>query len=185
MAAPIRTLQITTRNRRRLIMRLLLAAFLTLLPAVALADPTGIQVDHVWSRAMPAGATGVVYLTLINHGAPDTLTGVASPVAASAALHKTIDDHNVMKMRRVASLPVAPGKPITLGPGGYHIMLTGLKQALVAGVSFPVTLTFAKAGAVTVEATVLAAGAAMPGMDRSSTGNKDMHGMSMGGAVSK
>ena len=166
-------------------MRSWLVALLTLLPAVALADPTGIQVEHVWSRAMPAGATGVVYLTVTNQAAPDTLIGVASPVAASATLHETIDDHDVMKMRRVASLPVAPGKPITLAPGGYHIMLTSLKQALVAGRSFPVTLTFAKAGTVTVTAAVLAAGAAMPGMHHTSVGNKDMHGMSMGGSMSK
>jgi periplasmic copper chaperone A len=163
-------------------MRSLLVMLLALLPAVALADPMGIQVEHVWSRAMPAGATGVVYLTVTNQGAPDTLLGVASPVAASATLHESIADHGVMKMRPVASLPVAPGKPITLAPGGYHIMLTGLKHALVAGGSFPVTLTFAKAGAVTVTATVQAPGAAMPGP---SMGKTDMHGMSMGGSNSK
>jgi periplasmic copper chaperone A len=184
-AAPSRTLRITTRNSRSPVMRSLLVALFTLLPAIALANPMGIQVEHVWSRAMPAGATGVVYLTVTNQGAPDTLIGVASPVAASATLHETINDHDVMKMRRVASLPVTPGKAITLAPGGYHIMLTRLKQALVAGMSFPVTLTFAKAGAVTVTATVQAPGAAMPGMDHTSTGNKDMRGMSMGGAMSK
>ena len=134
---------------------------------------------------MPAGATGVVYLTVTNRGAPDTLIGVASPDAASATLHETIDDHDVMRLRTVASLPVAPGKPITLAPGGYHIMLTTLKQALVGGMSFPVTLTFAKAGTITVTATVQAAGATMPGMPHPSMGNQEMHGMSMGGSVSK
>jgi periplasmic copper chaperone A len=166
-------------------MRSLLIALLTLLPAVALANPMGIQIEHVWSRAMPAGATGVVYLTVTNQGPPDTLTGVASPVAASAGLHETINDHGVMKMRPVTSLPVGPGKPITLAPGGYHIMLMGLRQALVAGTSFPVTLTFAKAGTVTVTATVQAAGAAMPGMHYSSTGNMEMHGTSTRGSVPK
>jgi periplasmic copper chaperone A len=164
-------------------MRSLLFFLLTVLPAVALADPGGIQVDHVWSRAMPAGATGVVYLTVTDHGAPDTLIGIASPVAASAELHETINDNGVMKMRSVASLPVAPGKPIKLAPGGYHVMLVGLKQALVAGRSFPVTLTFAKAGMVTTTAMVQAAGASMPGMDHGNTGN--MGGMSMGGSGTK
>jgi periplasmic copper chaperone A len=174
-------------------MRSVLFLLLTLLPAVALADPAGIQVDHVWSRAMPAGATGVVYLTVTDHGAPDTLTAVASPVAASAELHETINDNGVMKMRSVASLPVAPGKPIKLTPGGYHVMLKGLKQALVAGTSFPVTLTFAKAGTITTTAMVQAAGASMPGMDHGSMGsmggmdhgNMDMHGMPMGGSGTK
>jgi periplasmic copper chaperone A len=163
-------------------MRSLLVMLLTLLASVALANPLAIQVKHVWSRAMPAGSTGVVYLTITNHGTPDVLIGVASPVAASAALHETNNDQDVMKMRVVASLPVAPGKPITLAPGGYHIMLTRLRQALVAGTSFPVTLTFAKVGAITVTATVQAAGAAMPRMDH---GNRDMHGMSMDGSPAK
>jgi len=166
-------------------MRSILFAVLGLLPAVALADPMGIQVAHVWSRAMPAGATGVVYLTVTDHGAPDTLTGVTAPVAASAELHETIDDHGVMKMRPVTSLTVAPGKPLTLAPGGYHIMLMGLKQALVAGTSFPVTLTFAKAGRITATAMVQATGAPMPGMGHGSMGNMDMHGMPMGGSSSK
>jgi periplasmic copper chaperone A len=166
-------------------MRSLLVAMLTLLPVLALADQMAIRVEHAWSRAMPAGTTGVVYLTVTDQGAPDTLTGVASPVAASAELHETIDDHGVMKMRSVASLPVAPGKPLTLAPGGYHIMLMGLKHPLVAGTSFPVTLTFAKAGAVATTATVQAAGAAMPGMDHGSMGNMGMHGMTMGGSGSK
>lgn len=174
-------------------MRSWLVASLMLLPTLALADPAGIRVDHAWSRAMPAGATGVVYLTVTAGGAPDTLTGVASPVAAAAGLHRSTDEGGVMKMRPVASLPVLPGKPVTLAPGGYHIMLMGLKQALVAGTSFPVTLTFARAGAVTVAATVAPMGAAMPAMHQGGMANHtgvgqsqmDMHGMPMGGSGSK
>ena len=59
-------------------MRSSLIAMLTLVSAVALADPAGIRIDHVWSRAMPAGATGVVYLTVPNEGAPDALTRVTT-----------------------------------------------------------------------------------------------------------
>ena len=56
------------------------------------------------------------------------LTGVTTPVAAEAALHQSINDHGVTKMRPVGSLPIESGKPVTLAPGGYHIMLMGLKQ---------------------------------------------------------
>jgi periplasmic copper chaperone A len=169
-------------------MRLPLAAALALVPAIAFADPAGIQVEHAWSRAMPAGATGVVYLTITDRGAPNALTGASSPVAAMAELHQTINDNGVMKMRPVARLPVAQGKPATLAPGGYHIMLMGLKQALVAGSSFPVTLTFAEGGQLTAMVMVQKPGATMPGMNNGSTGNMgnmDMHGMSMGGSGSK
>jgi len=163
-------------------MRSWLIVLLTLVSAVALADPVNIRVDHVWSRAMPAGATGVVYFTVTNQGAPDALTSVASPVATSAGLHESINDHGVMKMRPVASLAVTSDRPVTLAPGGYHVMLMGLKHALVAGTSFPVTLTFAKAGSVTVTAIVQPMGAAAPATHQSGTGQMDMHGMSMRGS---
>jgi copper(I)-binding protein len=146
-------------------MRQLLVAILLATPLAAFAEDAGIHVDHVWSRAAMAGHEGAVYLTITDTGAQDTLTGVATPVATEAGLHQTIDDHGVMKMRPVASLPVEPGKPVTLAPGGYHIMLMGLKQALKQGDSFPVTLSFAKAGPVTATATVEKAGATMPSMD--------------------
>jgi hypothetical protein len=112
-----------------------------------------------------AGRIGVVYLTITAAGAPDTLLGASSPVAAKAELHESFDDNGVMKMRPVESLLVAPGKPLMLQPGGYHIMLIDLAHALTAGDTFPITLQFAKAGAVSASVSVQKAGAAdMPGM---------------------
>jgi copper(I)-binding protein len=160
-------------------MRSLFAAVLIVIPIAALADETGIRIDHAWSRAAMAGREGVVYLTITDTGEQDTLTGVTTRIATKAELHQSIDDHGVMKMRPVAALPVEPGKPVTLAPGGYHIMLMGLKQPLKQGDSFPITLSFAKAGQVTATATVQKAGAVMPGMDHgtmSSTGTMPMQG---------
>ena len=161
-------------------MRPLLAAILITMPLAAFADETGVHVDQVWSRAAVAGHEGAVYLTITNTGAQDTLTGVTTPVAAEAELHQSIDDHGVMKMRAVAALPIEPGKPVTLAPGGYHIMLTGLKQSLRQGDSFPVTLSFAKAGQVTATATVEKAGATM--MDTSHGNMSGAGGMPMQGS---
>jgi copper(I)-binding protein len=142
-------------------MRLSLAAALLIAPLAAFGDEAGIHVDHVWSRAAMVGHEGVVYLTISDTGTQDTLIGITTPVATTADLHETTNDHGVMKMRSVASLTVEPGKPVTLAPGGYHIMLMGLKQALKQGDSFPVTLSFANAGQVTAMATVEKAGATM------------------------
>ena len=160
-------------------MRALLAAVLLATPLAAFADEAAIHVDHVWSRAAMAGQGGAVFLTITDTGTQDTLTGITTPVATKADLHETINDHGVMKMRPVATLTVEPGKPVTLAPGGYHIMLMGLKQALKQGDSFPVTLSFAKAGQVTATATVEKAGATMPRTDHgnmSGTGTMQMPG---------
>lgn len=140
-------------------MRSLIAAILIALPIAAMADPA-LKVDHAWSRAAMAGHEGVVYLTITNAGAPDTLTTVSTPVAGIAQVHQTINDNGVMKMRPVTSLPIGQDKSVTLSPGGYHIMLMDLKQTLKQGENFPITLTFAKAGQITATAIIEKAGAA-------------------------
>ena len=138
---------------------------------VADTDQSGISFDHVWARPTPGAATtGVTYFTVIDKGQPDRLVGVSSPVAAAAELHETANDNGVMKMRPVQSVALAPGKPVMFKPGGYHVMLMGLKNPLKAGDSFPLTLTFEHAQPITVTAKVEAAGTAV-------MGHGDMPGM--------
>ena len=91
-----------------------------------------------------------------------TLVSASSPVAGVVEVHEMVTQDGVMKMRAMPGLPLAPGKVTELKPGGYHIMLIGLKAPLVEGKLVPLTLTFAKAGAVKVELKVEAAGAAEP-----------------------
>jgi hypothetical protein len=132
---------------------------------VAATDASGINFEHVWARATAGlGTTGAAYFTVTSKVSPDQLVGASTPIAANAELHETINDNGVMKMRPVASIPLVPGKPVTFQPGGYHVMLTGLKSALKAGDSFPLTLTFEHARPITVTAKVeAAAGASMGG----------------------
>jgi hypothetical protein len=117
------------------------------LGAVAQTAPPSIALSDAWARATvtPAQA-GAIYVTITDHGAPDRLIGASTPVAGTAGLHQTIRDGDVMKMRPVDGLAVTPAAPTTLAPGGYHIMLTALKQPLRSGQTFPLTLTFERAG---------------------------------------
>jgi periplasmic copper chaperone A len=81
-----------------------------------------------------------------------------------------------MKMRPVDSVALDPGKPVTFKPGGYHVMLTGLKSPLKAGDSLPLTFTFEHAQPITVSVQVEAAGAAGMGHDHASMpGMEGMH----------
>ena len=62
----------------------------------------------------------------------------------------------MMEMRPLADgLAIPAGESVVLEPGGYHIMLIGLTGDLNAGESFTLTLTFEKAGEVTVEAIIV------------------------------
>lgn len=131
----------------------------------ALAEQAGgpVTVSFAWARATPRHATGsAIYLVVSDIGAPDRLTGATTPVAAEATLHESRMVGGIMQMRAVGPLDVAPGKAISLAPGGLHLMLTGLRTPLLAGQHFPVTLQFEKAGAVTADVTVEKIGAAGP-----------------------
>lgn len=120
---------------------------------LVIADP--------WARAsaMMAG-NGVVFMTIANRGAgPDRLTKAAANVSEVVELHTHQMENGVMRMRQVPGIDVEPGGQAVLKPGGLHVMLINLKTPLVAGQTFPVTLTFEKAGDVTVDAIVAAPGA--------------------------
>jgi periplasmic copper chaperone A len=139
----------------------LLAAIAAIgLAGSALAQATTIDVSDAWARATTSSArAGGVYLTMKAIGGSDRVVSASSPVAERVELHETIRDGNVMRMRQVPELRIQPTEPTVLQPGGLHIMLIGLKQQLNRGDSFPLTITFEKAPAVTVTVTVRAPGA--------------------------
>jgi periplasmic copper chaperone A len=143
----------------------LLVAASAFAQGAASENPGSIAVDNVWSRAAVTGQTAAVYLTITDNGAPDQLVSVSTPIAKEASVHQSFAENNVMKMRPAGALTVAPGQPLTLAPGGYHVMLMGLTRATTAGDSFPLTLTFRDSPAKTVAVRVQGVGRATSGMD--------------------
>jgi len=120
-----------------------------------------IVVERPWARATPAGArTGAAYATLINNGSSsDSLLSATTPVADKVQFHSTSEENGVSRMREMDTVEVAPGARVTFSPGGMHIMVVGLKQPLKEGQTFPLTLTFEKAGKVDVTVPVAKVGA--------------------------
>ena len=55
-------------------------------------------------------------------------------------------DGGVMRMRAIDALPLPAGQVVMLKPGGYHVMLMGLKDTVKAGDTVPVTLTIEREG---------------------------------------
>lgn len=122
-----------------------------------------LKVGDPYARAtVPMQPAGAAYLTLENAGRqPDRLLGATSPVAQSVEIHTMTMAGNVMKMRMVDSIALAPAAKVVMQPGeGYHFMLLGLKQPLTSGQRFPLRLKFEKAGQLEVTVRVEQAGAA-------------------------
>src|SRR5215469_8160071 len=144
---------------------LALAASLVVASA-ALAQTNQLDVNNAWARATPGKAeNGAAYLT-IQSPTPDRLLTVSSPVARKAELHTMSMEGMVMKMRPLAGVDIPAGQPVTLKPGGQHVMLLGLDAPLREGQSFPLTLTFEKAGTLTVTVVIEKPGAAGPAAQR-------------------
>jgi copper(I)-binding protein len=134
--------------------------------SAALAQNNQLEVSNAWARATPGKAeTGAAYLTIQSPTA-DRLLSLSSPVATKAGLHTMSMEGMVMKMRPLAGLDIPAGQPVTLKPGGEHIMLEGLDAPLREGQSFPLILTFEKAGTRTVTVAIEKPGAAGPAAQR-------------------
>ena len=138
----------------------LLARALTV-ALLSVCSPAGVHagditVDDPFARASAGSVkVGAAYMIVKNSGAAaDALVAAESPVAARAELHTHIEDGEVMRMRQVSSIDVPAGGTVSLQPGGLHIMLIDLKQPLRQGETFPLTLTFAKAGRLAVDVPV-------------------------------
>ena len=84
----------------------------------------------------------------------DRLTGAATDAAAAVEIHETTMENDVMSMHPVDGIDIAAGESVSLAPGGLHIMLIGLQRNLIAGEKLDLTLTFEKAGQVSVEAEI-------------------------------
>jgi periplasmic copper chaperone A len=148
---------------RRTALRALGAAVLGVALTSA-AFASDIAVEQPFARASAGAVTaGAAFMTLKNSGASDdALIAVSTPVAEHAELHIHIKDGDVMRMREVESIDVPAGSTVMLQPGGLHVMLIDLKAPLKAGEQFPLTLTFEKAGAMTIEVPVKSIAAMAP-----------------------
>lgn len=116
-----------------------------------------VMVEGAWARPSAKMAkNGAAYFTMTNHGAmADKLLSASTEVAQKTELHTHINDKGVMKMRPLKEpVVIEPGKSAAFAPGGHHVMLMGLKAPLTVGSHFPLTLTFEKAGAITVNVMV-------------------------------
>jgi periplasmic copper chaperone A len=104
------------------------------------ASAADIEVKSAWVRGtVPAQMMSGAFMEITSKSGA-TLVGVSTPAAEDAEVHEMRLEGGVMKMRAAPRLALPAGKAVTLKPGGYHIMLMGLKQQLKPGDIVPITL---------------------------------------------
>jgi periplasmic copper chaperone A len=145
---------------RKLVLELFTATALTIGAILALAPgvmASDVMVMGAFARAsaVSTATSGVVYMTLMNHGAvPDKLMSISTPVANMAMLHESVEEGGVAKMKDMSDLEIPAGGSVEMKPGGLHIMLMGLGAPLKKGRSLKLTLEFEHAGKVEVDAKI-------------------------------
>jgi copper(I)-binding protein len=145
---------------RKLVLEVLIATALTL--GSILASTPGVLANDVMVKgafarasAVPTAKAGAVYMTLSNHSsAPDKLLKITTESALSAEVHESAENDGVATMRPIEGLEIPAGGSVELKPGGYHIMLMGLKAPLKKGGMIMLQLKFEHAGPVDVMAHV-------------------------------
>lgn len=127
-----------------------------LLPLSAMGQ-LNIRLDDAYSREMPPNAsTMAAYLTISNVGNHGfSLDSVSSDAAESAMIHRSTMQDGMMTMEHLPELYIPSRESVRLEPGGIHIMLIGLRQALKAGDSFRMNLSFSNGVVLRVDVPIL------------------------------
>lgn len=150
---------------------LFLAAALSLAAFSYSNAQEAITVTEAWVREVPPSSTlTAAYMNIANNGGEDDkLVSVSSTAAETTEIHlSSVDDKGVAKMEKVNEVAVPAGGTAELKPGGYHIMLIGLKEPLTDKENVEIVLEFEKAGKITVNAPV-------KGMDKQSHEDHSHH----------
>lgn len=129
------------------------------------------EITGAWARTSPSMATaGAAYVTITSPVDDKLLTAAVDPtIAGMVQIHETVmatadtamggSDTTMaggaMTMQPVEFIELPAGVAVEMKPGGYHIMMMDLVKPLEVGTSIQVTLTFEKAGEITVDVPVL------------------------------
>lgn len=122
-----------------------------------------LTVSHAFTRAtLPNAPVGGGYFTIANAGeSADRLVAATSPVAGEVQIHEMTMSGDVMEMHKLEDgVEIPAGGEVTFAPGGLHLMFMRLNQPFEEGAEVPVTLTFERAGEVSVMFAVGGFGAA-------------------------
>lgn len=112
-----------------------------------------VEMSDAWARATPPGMPmGAIYGVLTNTGDDQLeVTAISTPVARGAEIHQSIEIDGLMRMREVTPFFVPARETVVLQPGGKHIMLMGVQDALREGESFPLQLRLSNGDILKVE----------------------------------
>ena len=120
----------------------LTAAFSATAFAGSAAD--GMTAADPYVRLVPPGqqVTGAFFVLKNADDKDHKVIKAESPVAKVTELHTHVSENGLMKMRPIKDIEIKAKGEAALKPGGLHVMLIDLKQALKEGDNVAIKLTF-------------------------------------------
>lgn len=116
------------------------ALALTLCATLAAAATAQVTVSDPWVRATVPQQKATGMFAAVTAAKGGKVVAASSPMAEVVEIHEMAMDNNVMRMRAIPALELPAGKAVELKPGGFHVMLMGLKQQVKEGDTVSVNL---------------------------------------------
>ncbi|MEX1019239.1 MAG: copper chaperone PCu(A)C [Litorilinea sp.] len=143
-------------------------------PVLPTPVPNAVTIVAALARPAPlVGGNGAIYLTLTNgRDVPVQLVSAASSAAATVEIHETVADNGIMRMQHLPDgVTIPPQGNVQFQPGGLHLMLINLGEALTVGESIELTLHLESNAAGTPVRETLVATVMVGEPDRDASGN--------------
>lgn len=99
------------------------------------------RLTGAWVRTPPGGRDVTAGYLLIEGPAGVSVVSASSPEVDRIELHTHVHEDGVMRMRAVERFTLENGR-VELRPGGDHLMLYGLSEAVSEGGAINIALTF-------------------------------------------
>ncbi|MEQ1910777.1 MAG: copper chaperone PCu(A)C, partial [Vicinamibacterales bacterium] len=144
--------------RRRAILAGLAACTALLLstPHTLQAQTASVVASDPWVREPLASAAQTAVFVVLENKSAETrqLVSASTTAAEKTELHTMSMTNGMMRMEQVKSIELKANAKTELKPGGFHIMLFGLKEHPASGASVALTLTLDNGQTIPVTATV-------------------------------
>jgi len=125
-------------------MRWLNLIFVAVMTLPAMSTAAEVEISNAWLKeSIPGTENGAGYFTISNVGTDvTTIVGAQTDASRAVEVHQHVLRDGMMRMRRVPELELEPGETVVFQPGGYHLMLFGVKNAFKPGQNVEFTLLF-------------------------------------------
>ena len=121
------------------------------------AKKNTLEFSKVWARTpLSPNNNSAAYMVIDNPTDQQiTIIGASTMIANNVELHESfVDDQGISRMTSIGSIVVPAQSKIELKPGGIHIMLFDLKQAINSGDKFMIDIKIKGSTPISVEAII-------------------------------